>query len=156
MFLRLVLVLMLVGLAGSALAGPGHDHSHQAKATAQAKVTTMNAEVGKPAPNFTLTDTEGKEHTLSEYVKAGNIVVLEWFNPDCPFVKKHHVTFGSMGATQQAFVEENVVWLAINSGAPGKQGKQTRTRGQRLRSRRHDGQRGSNASSGLGSGQGSG
>src|SRR5687768_17531836 len=43
------------------------------------------------APDFTLKDTEGKSHTLSQYTKAGKVVVLEWFNPDCPFVKKHHV-----------------------------------------------------------------
>ncbi len=79
-----------------------------------------HAAVGAEAPDFTLTDTEGNEHTLSEYVKEGKTVVLEWFNPDCPFVKKHHQKFSTMKDTRAA--HEDVVWLAINSGAPGKQG----------------------------------
>jgi len=81
-----------------------------------------HAEMGKAAPDFTLTDTHGNEHTLSEYTKGGYTVVLEWFNPDCPFVKKHHVTFGSMAMTHDAFKDEKVVWLAVNSGAKGNQG----------------------------------
>ena len=40
------------------------------------------------APDFTLTDTNGLKHSLSDY--KGKFVVLEWFNPDCPFVKKHY------------------------------------------------------------------
>ena len=78
--------------------------------------------VGAKAPDFTLTDTDGKKHTLSEYTKAGKIVVLEWFNPDCPFIKKHHTkatTMIDLAAEQQ---KKDVVWLAINSGAAGKQG----------------------------------
>jgi peroxiredoxin len=74
------------------------------------------------APDFTLKDTEGKTHTLSEYTKAGKTVVLEWFNPDCPFVKKHHVNNKDMVATYEAAAKQGVVWLAINSGAAGKQG----------------------------------
>ena len=44
--------------------------------------------VGKPAPEFTLTGTDGAAFTLSEHV--GKTVVLEWFNPGCPFVKEAH------------------------------------------------------------------
>lgn len=80
----------------------------------------MGAQVGKPAPDFTLTDTEGAEHHLSDY--RGKTVVLEWFNPDCPFVKKHHQKNKTMAATYKKFAGENLVWMAINSGAPGKQG----------------------------------
>jgi peroxiredoxin len=78
--------------------------------------------VGKPAPDFALKDTDGEEHKLSDYTKAGKTVVLEWFNPDCPFVKKHHVTFNTMASLQSEMKAKGVVWLAINSGAPGKQG----------------------------------
>ena len=78
------------------------------------------AEAGEPAPDFTLTDTDGVEHSLASYREQGKTVVLEWFNPDCPFVKKHHQKTKSMAETRAAFAD--VVWLAINSGAPGKQG----------------------------------
>jgi peroxiredoxin len=80
------------------------------------------AAVGAPAPDFTLEDTEGKEHRLSAYTEAGKVVVLEWFNPDCPFVRKHHEKNKTMATTYGAFAEKDMVWLAINSGAPGKQG----------------------------------
>ena len=43
---------------------------------------------GQVAPNFTLTDSYGQKHSLAEY--KGKFVVLEWFNPECPFVKKHY------------------------------------------------------------------
>ncbi len=76
--------------------------------------------VGQPAPDFTLTDLDGKSHALSGY--KGKTVVLEWHNPDCPFVKKHYEKSGNLPATQKAAVADGVVWLLINSGAPGKQG----------------------------------
>ena len=44
--------------------------------------------VGSAAPDFSLTDAKGKTHSLSQY--KGKYVVLEWFNPQCPFVKKHY------------------------------------------------------------------
>jgi hypothetical protein len=50
-------------------------------------------------------------------------VVLEWNNPECPFVKKHYA--GNMQRTQAAAKRDGVVWLTINSGAPGKQGHLT-------------------------------
>jgi len=74
------------------------------------------AVVGESAPDFTLVDLEGDEHTLSEYTKDGKIVVLEWFNPTCPFVKKNHETFSTMTDTYAEFNGKDVVWLAINSG----------------------------------------
>lgn len=78
------------------------------------------AELGKAAPDFVLTDTDGKAVKLSEH--KGKIVVLEWFNPDCPFVKKHHSNNKSMAEAYGKVKGDDVVWLAINSGAPGKQG----------------------------------
>ncbi len=83
-------------------------------ATAQAAV-----ENGQAAPDFTLTDTQGKTHKLSDY--AGKTVVLEWTNYDCPFVVKHYGS-GNMQSLQQKYGGEGVVWLSINSSAPGKQG----------------------------------
>ncbi|MBZ0267803.1 redoxin domain-containing protein [bacterium] len=78
------------------------------------------AEVGAPPPGFTLTDLDGGKHSLAGYLEDGKTVVLEWFNPDCPFVKKHHLHNHTMIDTHAA--NPDVVWLAINSGADGKQG----------------------------------
>ena len=75
-----------------------------------------------PAPDFTLTDTDGGQHRLAAYLEAGKTVVLEWFNPDCPFIKKHHQLFTTMNDLFESVREEDIVWLAINSSAPGKQG----------------------------------
>lgn len=79
------------------------------------------AEVGKAAPDFTLKDLNGKDVKLSSY--KGKTVVLEWFNPSCPFVKKSH-SVGSLVDTSKRQAKSGVVWLAINSGAPGKQGNE--------------------------------
>lgn len=78
-----------------------------------------DAIVGQPAPAFTLTGTDGQPHTLAEY--AGKFVVLEWFNHDCPFVRKHYGS-GNMQKLQKKWTGQGVVWLSINSSAPGKQG----------------------------------
>jgi peroxiredoxin len=82
-------------------------------------VETTVAMVGEIAPDFTLVDTSGKEHSLSDY--EGKFVVLEWVNFDCPFVKKHYHS-GNMQALQTAYIKKGVVWLSICSSAPGKQG----------------------------------
>ena len=75
--------------------------------------------VGEAAPDFSLKDAMGKSHNLREY--RGNYVVLEWVNYDCPFVKKHYDS-GKMQALQSTYTEQGVVWLSINSSAPGKEG----------------------------------
>lgn len=77
------------------------------------------AEVGQAAPDFTLTDANGKTHSLSDY--KGKYVVLEWVNFGCPFVKKHYGS-GNMQKLQAAYTKKDVVWLSICSSAPGKQG----------------------------------
>jgi peroxiredoxin len=81
--------------------------------------TTGQAAVGNAAPDFTLTDLDGHPVTLASY--KGKIVVLEWFNPGCPFVRKAH-TVGSLKDAPARAQANGVVWLAINSSAPGKQG----------------------------------
>jgi peroxiredoxin len=75
--------------------------------------------VGKPAPDFTLEALDGSEVALASY--RGKTVVLEWFNPKCPFVVKSH-TKGSLVDTAKRHTDAGVVWLAINSAAEGKQG----------------------------------
>ncbi|PIT99335.1 MAG: thioredoxin family protein [Bdellovibrionales bacterium CG10_big_fil_rev_8_21_14_0_10_45_34] len=75
--------------------------------------------VGSLAPGFTLTDTNGKEHSLSDY--KGKTVVLEWLSHDCPFVKKHYES-NNMQTLQKKYTADGVVWLSVNSSAPGKEG----------------------------------
>jgi hypothetical protein len=75
--------------------------------------------VGAPAPDFTLTDINGQVHRLSEY--KGRVVVLEWVNPDCPFVRKHYGS-GNIPRLQKSATGDGVVWLSINSGHPGAEG----------------------------------
>ncbi|MBX3469901.1 MAG: thioredoxin family protein [Planctomycetes bacterium] len=78
------------------------------------------ARIGEQAPAFSLTDLQGRTHTLEQY--RGKVVVLEWFNPDCPFVVKHHQHNKTMKDLAAKYKDRDVVWLAINSGAAGKQG----------------------------------
>ena len=86
---------------------------------ALAAAPALAAEVGKPAPDFALPDLDGKVHRLSDL--KGKVVVLEWFNPGCPFVVASH-TRGSLVDAAARAGKDGVVWLAVNSGAPGKQG----------------------------------
>jgi AhpC/TSA family len=67
---------------------------------------------GAAAPGFRITDTSGKAVALADY--KGKYVVLEWTNPECPFVRKHYSS-GSMQALQKEWGGRNVVWLSINS-----------------------------------------
>lgn len=77
-------------------------------------------QIGKPAPDFSLPNLEGETVKLSDH--KGKVVVLEWFNPGCPFVKQAHGPDGGLKTMAQSWSDKGVVWLAINSGAPGKQG----------------------------------
>ena len=75
--------------------------------------------VGSPAPDFTAMDSRQQTRRLSDY--KGKYVVLEWFNPQCPFVKKHYNT-GNMQSLQEKYTAQDVVWLSIDSSAEGNQG----------------------------------
>ena len=75
--------------------------------------------VGSAAPDFSAPDSNGKTQSLSEY--KGKYVVLEWFNPECPFVKKHYGS-DNMQKLQAEFTSKGVVWLTIDSNAPGTEG----------------------------------
>src|SRR6059058_4484322 len=78
--------------------------------------------VGTTAPDFSLTDSKGKTQSVSQY--KGKYVVLEWFNPECPFVRKHYGS-GNMQKLQQEFTGKGIVWLTIDSSAPGLEGNLT-------------------------------
>ncbi len=74
--------------------------------------------IGDKAPAFSLTDTDGKTVTLADLTKEKKIVVIEWFNPECPFVKKHYENgHSTMTTTAKEFKDKNVVWVSINTGA---------------------------------------
>ena len=90
----------------------------------QAKDETV-AKVGEKAPDFTLKTLDGKEVSLSKLLAEKKIVVIEWFNPGCPFVVKHHERFPTMANLYKKYCkgdDAKVTWVAINSGAKGKQG----------------------------------
>ncbi len=86
---------------------------------AKAETPAAPAVVGQMAPEFTGMDTNGKEHKLSDF--KGKTVVLEWTNPDCPYVIKHYDS-GNMQALQKEATADNVIWLSIASSAQGKEG----------------------------------
>lgn len=75
--------------------------------------------VGEPAPDFEGVDSSGHVHRLADY--RGKIVVLEWTNHECPFVRKHY-SAGNMQEQQREAAAQGVVWLSVISSAPGKQG----------------------------------
>ncbi len=91
--IMIIACVALVSLAGSVAAGSG-------------------AAVGSPAPDFTLMDTAGNQVSLSDY--SGQVVVLEWLNPDCPFVQRHY-SAGTMKNLATRYGAQGVVWLTINS-----------------------------------------
>lgn len=85
-------------------------------------ISPVKAKVGEPAPDFNLPGGDGKTHALADF--KGKFIVLEWTNPDCPFVHKFYDS-GAMQKFQKAETDKGVVWLRINSGAMGKEGYQT-------------------------------
>jgi peroxiredoxin len=82
-------------------------------------VQAKDAELGSPAPDFALMSADGATYSLSKY--RGKYVVLEWTNPECPFVKKHYNS-KNMQTLQKTWKGKDVVWLSIDSSAKGKQG----------------------------------
>lgn len=87
--------------------------------------------VGNAAPEFSLPDAHGKTHALADY--KGKYVVLEWFNPECPFVKKHYGS-DNMQKLQADYTGKGVVWLTIDSNAPGTEGSITAEQAQKIMS----------------------
>lgn len=92
--------------------------------------TTAAVSTGAQAPDFTLTDTTGTAHSLSDF--EGKFVVLEWTNHECPFVVKHY-SKSDMQALQKEMTDDGVVWLQIISSAEGKQGYLTPEEGEAIR-----------------------
>lgn len=93
-----------------------------ASASPAAPASPAKAALGQPAPDFELTGLDGAKAKLSDH--QGKMVVLEWFNADCPYVKNAH-TIGSLKGLAKrlkATYGDELVWLAVNSNAEGKQG----------------------------------
>ncbi len=107
-----------VALIAVASALPTLDKEDPAKKRDEPK-PAAKAELGKPAPDFELKDLDGKVVKLSDH--KGKTVVLEWFNPECPFVVYAHGE-GQLKDQAARTAKDGIVWLSINSGAEGKQG----------------------------------
>jgi peroxiredoxin len=100
------------GAIGGAAGQPEHKEKQEGKKATKAKL-------GEAAPDFTLTDTDGKTVKLSDF--KGKIVVLDWFNPECPVCRGHYQA-GTLQKTYDKYHDQGVVFLAINSGGKGQQG----------------------------------
>ena len=76
----------------------------------------FGATVGSAAPDFALENAAGGTTKLSQH--RGKYVVLEWVNPECPYVRKHYGS-ANMQGLQKNYTGKNVVWLTINSTRAG-------------------------------------
>jgi len=114
---RLVVVLALVSAAASASA-------------------SAQAVFGHPAPSFSVLDASGRARSLAEF--KGKVVVLEWWNPECPFVGKHYGS-GNMQKLQKEWTGKGVAWLTVNSSAAGQQGHVDGARAMSLMGEQHGG-----------------
>jgi peroxiredoxin len=101
---------------------------------ALASVAIAKPEVGKPAPDFTGTDSKGKSVRLSDL--RGKTVVLEWTNHECPYVRKHYGA-GNMQKLQADAAKDGVVWLSVISSASGSEGHVSQAEADKLTASRN-------------------
>ncbi len=87
-------------------------------AVATTTPATVTAEPGQKAPEFSLKDTEGKTHSLGQYLQSGKIVVVHWFNANCPFIVRHYEKYTTFTDLDKAYGGKGVVFLAVNSTNP--------------------------------------
>jgi len=116
---RIIFILIIIAVQPSSCArrnGTEGEESPGATASGTRSGSGMDAsrmaEVGRSAPNFTLKDQQGNARSLSDY--SGRIVVLEWINPECPFVQRHYREATFTGIMRD-YRDRNIDWLAINS-----------------------------------------
>ncbi len=110
-------MLALLAVSGVILSGckskePEPEPGVEPEAKPEAK-PEVKPEAGKTAPAFTLNSFDGTAINLSDY--TGKIVVLEWLNPECPYVRYHYEKKNTMIELADKYKAENVVWLAVNS-----------------------------------------
>lgn len=106
------LILMLTGTAARA---------DSREANRNAERVASSASIGQPAPDFMATDSKGVSHKLSDL--KGKIVVLEWTNPQCPYVRKFYDAH-AMQKLQKDAAAKGVVWFTVASSAKGREGFQ--------------------------------
>lgn len=116
----LSLIFLSCALFGCTKATTMDNKANAAEPIKKEKSEFARVKIGDAVPDFTLPDLDGKKVSLSDY--KGKLVVLEWFNPGCPFVKQVHNAGGIFETRAAQEAKEGTVWLAINSGAPGNQG----------------------------------
>jgi len=92
---------------------------HATVAVAFGLIAAHAAEIGKPAPDFSEKNTNGQTVSLADL--KGKVIVLEWVNYNCPFVKRHYSS-GNLPKLQETYTGKDVVWLTVSSAAEGKQG----------------------------------
>ena len=118
-----IVALMLFTSVGQAVQADENSKAPTNQVSAEVVVELAQAstmvKVGQAAPNFTGVDSTGKTHNLSDF--RGKVVVLEWTNHQCPFVRKHYES-GNMQRLQADATSKGIVWLSIISSAPGNQG----------------------------------
>lgn len=113
LFASISMATALIGSAASVTIADDHDKD---RSSDKPEVAT----IGEKAPDFTLTDIHGEEHSLSDY--KGKTVVLEWFNAECPYVKRLYTRGSFKTQGNELNEKDDFVWLAINSNPPGTQG----------------------------------
>ena len=106
-----VVAAMLVAFAGIGCTSSTATVSDEAPA-ASTSAAVSNATTGAAAPAFSLEDQSGNKVSLSDF--AGKVVVLEWINPDCPFVVRH-AKANTMKSLAEKYAGKNVVWVGVNS-----------------------------------------
>lgn len=84
-----------------------------------ASASVAEVKVDTAAPEFAVKDAAGKTHSLKE--QKGKWVVLEWYNKDCPYVRKHYDP-KNMQTLQERYTGKGVSWFTVISSAKGKQG----------------------------------
>lgn len=112
MKIKLLLVVVLAVMVSSIFGVYARVTKNNSTTVNSVSVSSTVPTIGAPAPTFSLEDQDGKKVSLSDF--AGKIVVLEWTNPDCPFVKRHYAA-KTMTTTANKYKDKDVVWLAINT-----------------------------------------
>lgn len=106
----------------AAVASFGAFTAHAVTETADTSSSDTITQERKMAPDFDVKDTNNKPVKLSDF--KGKVIVLEWTNAECPFVRKHYDT-NNMQDLQKKYTDQGVIWVSIISSAPGKQGHKT-------------------------------
>jgi hypothetical protein len=114
--------------ASSAPRGPATGSDASAASVTEASHTPAirqasvsgKAELGQPAPEFTMSDANGRAHSLAQY--SGRTVVLEWFNPRCAYFDDAYKKSGVLREMSERWAREGVIWLLVNSEGPEEQG----------------------------------